>query len=139
MHYNLYFIHFNYLGFGSSNDGNTARRFFEQEEISSEITGIDRMLIHRLSIILTALNTSKQLDAKKFHSYAIDTVKIIDEKYKWWPMSPTVHKVLIHGADVVSHAILPLGVLFHKTALIKNITNVYLELKKCSLIYRSTI
>lgn len=27
-------------------------------------------------------------------------------------MPPSVHKILIHGADVISHAILPIGIYF---------------------------
>lgn len=39
-------------GFGSTNDGNTARKFFEEIEIVSKVTGIDKRLIERFAVIL---------------------------------------------------------------------------------------
>ncbi|GFR29389.1 hypothetical protein TNCT_592631, partial [Trichonephila clavata] len=35
-------------GFGTSNDGNTARAFFRNPEIASSITGIDEILSRKL-------------------------------------------------------------------------------------------
>lgn len=35
-------------GFGNSNDGNTARRFFQNAELSAEITKIDLEFIKRI-------------------------------------------------------------------------------------------
>jgi hypothetical protein len=31
------------------------------------------------------------------------------ELYPWFPMSPTVHKILIHGPEIVSSVLLPIG------------------------------
>lgn len=42
-------------GCGTSNDENTARRFFEDPGKASEITGVDMELIQRFSIILRTL------------------------------------------------------------------------------------
>ncbi|CAH2012740.1 unnamed protein product [Acanthoscelides obtectus] len=39
-------------GYGSSNDGNTARIFFHNPQTSSDITGVDRELIEKFAIIL---------------------------------------------------------------------------------------
>lgn len=92
-------------GFGSSNNGNTARKFFEKSQISSAITGVDENVIHRFAIILTAINTSEAVDAKKFDEYARETAQLLVSKYGWWYMSPTVHKVLLHGGEMISYSI----------------------------------
>lgn len=42
-------------GCGNSNDGNTARRFFQNWEQSAQITGINRQAIYRCKIILETL------------------------------------------------------------------------------------
>ncbi|CAH1956324.1 unnamed protein product [Acanthoscelides obtectus] len=42
-------------GYGSSNDGNTARIFFHNPQTSSDITGVDRELIEKFAIILGVL------------------------------------------------------------------------------------
>lgn len=31
------------------------------------------------------------------------------EKYPWFKMSPTLHKFLIHGPEIIAHALLPIG------------------------------
>lgn len=43
------------LGCGTTNDGNTASRFFQQPSLASAITGIDEELIYRFNVILTTI------------------------------------------------------------------------------------
>lgn len=43
-------------GYGSTNDGNTARRFFENSELSSSITGIDEEIIKRFKVVLQTIS-----------------------------------------------------------------------------------
>lgn len=45
-------------GYGSSNNGNTARRFFNDCEVTSAITGVDETLIHRIATILEVINSN---------------------------------------------------------------------------------
>lgn len=60
-------------GFGSSNDGNTARRFFKNFDISAEITGIDKNLIIRFHIILQCLSSGYNINFIKFGNYCWET------------------------------------------------------------------
>lgn len=39
-------------GYGSTNDGNTTWRFFENSVVSASITGLDECLIKRFHVIL---------------------------------------------------------------------------------------
>lgn len=96
-------------GYGSSNDGNTARRFFRDFEKSAEITGISVDLIKRLNIILQTLSSGHLIDTEKFQKYTLDTALLYIEKYVWHPMTPTLHKILIHGPHIISASILPIG------------------------------
>lgn len=96
-------------GFGNSNDGNTSRRFFENAESSSRITGINIGLMNRFKVILEVISSGHEIDHQKFDEYAQDTGKLYVELYGWHPMSPTVHKILVHGAQVMEEAILPIG------------------------------
>lgn len=52
-------------GVGSSNDGNTARRVFQNADISAAITKIPVSLIHRFHIILITLSSGLEIDTKK--------------------------------------------------------------------------
>lgn len=96
-------------GFGSSNDGNTARRFFKDHKTSAEITGIDETLIIRFGVILQCLSSGQQLHVKRFEDYCWSTAQLFVHLYDWFYMPPTVHKILIHGPSVVASFGLPIG------------------------------
>lgn len=96
-------------GYGSTNDGNTARRFFEDCDKSSEITGVDKQLIYRFSVVLQTLSSGYDINVKSFKTYALETAKLFVNLYPWFYMPASIHKILIHGADVIDSLILPIG------------------------------
>lgn len=112
-------VDFPKAGFGNTNDGNTSR-FFEDPECSSRITGINLELIKRFKVILEVISSGNSIDVNKFGVYAHETAKLYIDLYGWHPMSPTIHKVLMHGAEVISHAILPIGQLSEEAAEARN-------------------
>lgn len=95
--------------FGNTNDGNTSRRFFENPQLAADITGIDFDLIYRLKVILETISSGHKINSQKYDAYAFDTAKLYVEKYGWHPMTPTMHKILIHGAAIIENSILPIG------------------------------
>lgn len=97
------------VGFGNTNDGNTARRFFSNEKLSAEILEVDSSLIYRFKIILETISSGHKVDTAKFDVYCKKTAKAYVELYPWCPMTPTMHKILIHGPVIVDHALLPIG------------------------------
>ncbi|XP_050504471.1 uncharacterized protein LOC126883234 [Diabrotica virgifera virgifera] len=108
------------VGYGNSNDGNTSRRFFNDPECSSRITGINLDLIKRFQIILEVISSGYDIDPSKFDYFAHTTAKLYVELYGWHPMSPTVHKILTHGAQVISSHIVPIGQLSEEAAEARN-------------------
>lgn len=96
-------------GFGNTNDGNTARRFFADPALSSTITGIDQNLIYRCSIILKALNSNYPINSSLFGQYAFETAELYVNLYAWYPMPPTVHKILMHSKEVIEQFLIPIG------------------------------
>lgn len=106
--------------FGNTNDGNTSRRFFENPRLASEITGIDYELIYRLKVILEAISSGFQIDPIKYEKYALDTARLYVNLYNWHPMTPTMHKVLVHGAVIIDKALLPIGQLSEEAAEARN-------------------
>lgn len=96
-------------GGGTTNDGNTARRFFENYEQSAIITGVDKNLIHRFYIILQTISSGFAVNIEKFEKYALDTAAEFVKLYSWYHMPTTVHKLLIHGGKIIKHALLPIG------------------------------
>src|SRR5699024_4250400 len=94
---------------GTTNNGNTARRFFEDPRKSAEITGIDEDLIKRFAVILDAITSGYEINLDKFRAYTWDTALLYKDLYDWYPMPVTVHKVLIHGADIIETMLCPIG------------------------------
>lgn len=96
-------------GFGSSNDGNTARRFFEDPTTSASITGVNEDLIKRFHVILQTLSSGHEIDIIRFQDYAVQTARDYVKLYPWFYMPTSMHKILIHSAAIIKSAILPIG------------------------------
>ena len=82
-------------GEGTTNDGNTARRFFAHSEESARITGVSEELIKRCDVILRTMASGYEVDADAFRTYTMDTAKLYVSKYPWFYMPASVHKVII--------------------------------------------
>lgn len=90
-----------------------ARQFFAKLllKTSSEITGIDDTLINRFSVILRTISSGFAIDEQKFGKYCYETAELYVNLYNWYFMPAFVHKLLLHGAIIVSASILPIGML----------------------------
>ncbi|KAK4876046.1 hypothetical protein RN001_012468 [Aquatica leii] len=71
-------------GFGNTNDGNTARRFFQNAELSAAITGIDLDVIKKLHIIMVVVASGFDIDVEKYRQYAHETARYFVSKYRWY-------------------------------------------------------
>ena len=96
-------------GAGTTNSGNTARRFFETPELVSQVIGVDKELISRFGVILTALNSGLEINPEKYKTYALATAQLYVTKYQWYYMPVLVHKMLLHGAEVIEELCIPVG------------------------------
>ncbi|XP_053951971.1 uncharacterized protein LOC128859204 [Anastrepha ludens] len=115
-------------GRGNSNDGNTARKFFSNPSLASQITGIDEEVIARCPTILQALASGYKINIKKFEKFALDTANKLIEMYPWYYLPATVHTILIHAPKVIEHALVSIGELSEEAAESNN-----KEIKKCRL------
>lgn len=98
-------------GHGTTNDGNTARRFFKNAAQTSYITGIDEGLIDRCDTILRAMSCGYSVNIAAFRNFAENTARLYVSLYKWYPMPASVHKILMHGSQAIEIALLPIGML----------------------------
>lgn len=58
---------------------------------------------------MRTLACGMEIDTNRFEKYKIETAQLYVELYPWYYMPASVHKILIHGADVIRCAILPIG------------------------------
>lgn len=100
-------------GFGSSYDGNTSKRFFQQPAVSSSIIRIDENLIRKFGVILQVLS-GYDIDVEQFQQYAINTKTLYLSLYSWFPMPLTLHKILVHGSDIIKYHLLSIEQLSEK-------------------------
>lgn len=107
-------------GSGNTNDGNTARRFFENPKLTAAITKVNENLIRNCKVILCALASKQPINAVKFGELAKATAEIYKKEYHWRKMSATFHKILCHGEIIVQNNILPLGELSEEAQESKN-------------------
>lgn len=96
-------------GVGTTNDGNTARTFFENPSVTADITGLDETVVKNFAVILQAIASGQQIDANKFDMFAKKLARLVVEKYPWYYMPASVHKILLHGGEIVKYALLPIG------------------------------
>ena len=92
-------------GYGNTNDGNTARRFFENSKTSALITSLDLDLIERFHVILQIISSGHEINT----DYTLTTARKFVERYPWYYMPTSVYKLLIHSPQIVAHALLPIG------------------------------
>nr|XP_036669892.1 uncharacterized protein LOC118877083 isoform X2 [Drosophila suzukii] len=96
-------------GFGNTNTGNTARRAFANFKKFSEITGVDQQIIYNLRIILICLSCQLPINLEKFEAYCHQTGEMIVDSYPWLPMTPTLHKIIVHSRQIMENTVLPVG------------------------------
>lgn len=96
-------------GYGTSNTGNVARAFMRQAEAVSKIVGLDENLIVRFHNILQVITCGKMIDTLKFKQYCLQTFERHLHLYPWYKLPPSIHKLLIHGADIIETFDLPIG------------------------------
>ena len=96
-------------GVGNSNTGNTARKAFQDEEAFSCITKVDQNLIHRIHVMLIAINTDHCLNSEALRAYGFKTAKLWVDLYGWCNMSVFMHQLFFHAWQSILHSSLPLS------------------------------
>lgn len=94
---------------GTSTTGNVCRKAFANHEITAEILNIDVRIVERFKKILYVISSKKFIRTKEFHAFCSETYRELLQKYPWVHVSPSVHKILAHSAQVAESLPLPLG------------------------------
>lgn len=108
-------------GAGTTNDGNTARRFFRDFKTSARITGLNEDLIERFYVILQTIASGEHVNVSKFSQFCQETADNYVRLYPWYYMPSSVHKLLMHGANIIEHfGLLPIGKLSEEASEARN-------------------
>lgn len=60
---------------------------------------------------MQTISCGAAIDVNQFASYARDTAEMYVKLSWWYYMPVTVHKILVHGAEIIDYAIVPIGLL----------------------------
>ena len=96
-------------GSGNTNDGNTARRLFQNSAVFAEATGVSEDLIYHFYILLCLINCRYQIDVQKFEAYCLETANLWVREYPWYKMPVSLHVLLIHGVSYLKMIDLPIS------------------------------
>ncbi|XP_016660821.1 uncharacterized protein LOC107884028 [Acyrthosiphon pisum] len=72
-------------------------------------SNLDLQLIKRFGVILKTMSSGYDISLEKFEAYTLKTAELYISLYPWHYMPASVHKILIHGIDVIRSALLPIG------------------------------
>ncbi|XP_017484189.1 PREDICTED: uncharacterized protein LOC108372867 [Rhagoletis zephyria] len=61
------------------------------------------------SLVLRVLSCGKQIKTQEFSVLLNETRELYLRNYGWYNMPSSVHKVLVHGCDVIKYFDLPIG------------------------------
>lgn len=110
-------------GSGNTNDGNTARRAFQEEDTFADISGLDLNLVHRIHMILVAISCKSSLNPVRFGDYCRRTAEIYVQLYPWYKMPVSVHVMLLHGSTILACSVLPIGMMSEEAQEARNKDN----------------
>ena len=96
-------------GFGTTNTGNVVRKAFANAEKTAAICGVSTMLVSNLDVIRRTLASGQDIDPEKFHSFCKETLDEYMTSAKWYNIPPTLHKVLVHGKEIIKATPMPVG------------------------------
>jgi hypothetical protein len=98
--------------FGSTNTGNVARKIFDNPVVTASICGVSTLLVSNLACIWKTLASGYKIRDDKFEKFCQETLDIyFDEELgaPWYPMPPSLHRVLVHGSDIIRACPVPIG------------------------------
>jgi len=107
-------------GSGTSNTGNTARRAFKDYDKFARCLDIDKELVKKFQILLISLTCQLPIDPILFGKYCLETAQLYVKLYSWFYMPASIHKLLMHGKDIIRCSILPLGFLGEEASEARN-------------------
>ena len=97
-------------GFGNTNTGNVARKAFANAEKTAAICGVPTMLVSNLDVIWRTLASSQPINPEKFGELCEKTLEQYMSCAQWYDIPPSLHRVLVHGKEIVEATPLPIGI-----------------------------
>lgn len=107
---------------GTTNDGNTARTVLSDKYRGTfaQILGIPQWFLDDIYIILVVLSCGLPVDVNKFGDFCMSLATKYVQYFNWYPMTVTLHKILVHGKDIIRNSAVPIGLLSEQAGEARN-------------------
>lgn len=94
---------------GTSLSGNVARKAFSNPVTFARIVGVSTMLVSNIDVIWRILASKYPVNGKKFDELCQESLEIYLTDAGWYKIPPTIHKILVHGKDIIEACPVPIG------------------------------
>jgi hypothetical protein len=104
---------------GNSNTGNVARRAFADPCLFGQCLGFDHdevEIIRMLRNALLCFSCQLAINPDKFKIYCFKIFELWLTCFQWFPMTPTLHKLIFHGHELIRACPMPLGLMTEEAA-----------------------
>ena len=95
---------------GTTNTGNLVRKAFINAEVTARICGVSTVLVSNLDTIRRAFSSGHPIDSEELHKICQETLIQYKLDAGWYSLSPTLHRVLVHGKEIVQATPLAIGI-----------------------------
>ena len=96
-------------GPGNTLSGNVARKAFSNPIKFTQIIGVSPMLVSNFDVIWQTLASKLPIKSANFETFCFETLELYMSEVGWFNLSPTLHKILIHGRDIIEACPVPIG------------------------------
>jgi len=94
---------------GNTLCGNVARKAFSNPVKFAQIIGVSPMLVSNIEVIWRIMGSKYPINAEKFDKLCKETLEVYLSDAGWFNIPPTIHKILVHGKDIIKACPVPIG------------------------------
>lgn len=98
-------------GRGTSTTGNVCRKMLQDPKKLAEVLELDEKFVTDIATVLLLISSKSQLYVDMFSNKCRETYNRYIELYSWYYMPVSMHKVLVHGAEIMTKLPLSFGML----------------------------
>lgn len=94
---------------GNTLSGNVARVAFSNPVKFARIIGVSPVLVSNIDVIWRILASKYSVNCDKFDKLCQETLELYLSDAGWFNIPPTIHKILVHGKDIIQACPVPIG------------------------------
>lgn len=90
-------------GFGTTTDGNTARKAFEHFQETSKILEIDERILKSFNLLFSLMYSQEIVDLVQFRRCTKNILELWKDLLPGENITPSIHLIVMHGGDIIEN------------------------------------